>query len=260
MEEMSAWSGIDQANGEAVCAEEKTSHAVTVLSLTMGRLSSPVRRGMRRVSGDGMLGFIIYAVLFAGLFNSSTNSMQFGKMILVAIHADKFSQEANHELNRDLIRFIAVIALSVICLVQFFSPIAGRRLNNLAAVVKILFVLLLIIFGVVAIAASESQNYFTDWTEENCVFRNSNYSVFSNDASCCFNGTIDIRRDGPCGVPTENDTGPDADNILEKEISGGDPWVWAKALLLVLFNFQGWENATFVSEGLAVWRAISSEP
>lgn len=246
MEEMTAYSGMGKLNDQTTDAKEEAPHGVAILLSKTGQLLSPVRRTMRKLSGDGLLGFVVYAVIFVGVLNSSTNSMQFGKVILVAIQADQFSKDARHELNRDLVRFIAVAALSIICLVQFFSPRAGRRLNNLAAVVKILFMLLLIIFG--GLAASKARKNPTDWTKKNCVFGNGTYSVFPDDTTCCIDSDIDsVLRDTTCflGDVVDNIIRPDTDNKFAKKGTGSD--AWAKAMLLVLFSFEGWENATFVS-------------
>ncbi|KAK2599262.1 hypothetical protein N8I77_011032 [Diaporthe amygdali] len=246
MEEMSAYSGIGKMNNEITDAKEKAPHGIAVLLSKLGQVLSPVRRTMRKLSGDGLLGLIVYAVLFVGVFNSATNSMQFGKVILVAIQADQFSQDARHEINRDLARFIAVAALSIICLVQFFSPRAGRRLNNLAAVVKILFMLLLIVFG--GLAVSKAHKSSTDWTEKNCVFNNGTYSVFPSSPSCCFGRDAEsVLRDTTCFSSSviDNIIQPEADTKFAKRGTGSD--AWAKALLLVLFSFEGWENATFVA-------------
>ncbi|KAL2274877.1 hypothetical protein FJTKL_02697 [Diaporthe vaccinii] len=241
---------MGKLNDQTTDAKEEAPHGVAILLSKTGQLLSPVRRTMRKLSGDGLLGFIVYAVVYAvvfvGVFNSSTNSMQFGKVILVAIQADQFSKDARHELNRDLVRFIAVAALSIICLVQFFSPRAGRRLNNLAAVVRILFMLLLIIFG--GLAASKARKNPTDWTKKNCVFGNGTYSVFPDDTTCCLDSDIDsVLRDTTCflGDVVDNIIRPDTDNKFAKKGTGSD--AWAKAMLLVLFSFEGWENATFVA-------------
>lgn len=247
MEEMSAYSGIGKLKDEASDSKEMTPHVATFLN-KIRRYLSPIRRTMRKLSGDGLLGFTVYAVLFVGVFNSSTNSMQFGKVILVAIQADQFSNNASHELNRDLVRFIAVAALSIICLVQFFSPMAGRRLNNMAAVVKILFMLLLIVFG--GLAANKARKNPKDWTDKHCVFNNGTLSVFP-DTSCCLNSDIDsVLRNTTCFARhfIDDVIRPDTDNKFAKRGTGSD--AWAKALLLVLFSFEGWENATFVSSNL----------
>lgn len=238
MEEMSAYSGIGKRNDGTTEAKEKEPHGIAAFL-------NKIRRTIRRLSGDGLLGFIVYAAIFVGVFNSSTNSMQFGRVILVAIQAHQFSQDASHEIDRDLTRFIAVAALSIICLIQFFSPRAGRRLNNLAAVVKILFMLLLIVFG--GLAASKASQNSTGWAEKNCVFSDGNYSAFPINPSDCCNQDVDsVLKNTTCFSSSDMDNimNQGADNKFAKRGTGSD--AWAKALLLVLFSFEGWENATFV--------------
>lgn len=68
MEEISAWSGMDQANGKAVDARER---AATYPLIKVGQILLNVRRTVRRLSGDGLLGFTVYSALFLGLCNSS---------------------------------------------------------------------------------------------------------------------------------------------------------------------------------------------
>jgi amino acid transporter len=147
---------------------------------------------MKRLFGDGLLAYVVYAILFVAVFNSGTNAMQIGRMILLAIQADK----SGMDVNRDLVRFIGVFALSLLCFLQYFSPTVGRKLNVLWAFVKIIFVIALIGVGGHA-AATLSADQKTSWSA----------NMLSNDSSS---------RD------------------------------WAKALLSVLFSFEGWENATFV--------------
>lgn len=165
---MLAHSGIFKSNDETTDANEKATHRLTGCLRDVGQRLSPIRRAIRKLSDDDLLGFIVYAVVFVGVFNSSTNSMQFAKLALVAAQAEQFPKDAHHQLDRDLVRFIAIASLSIICLVQFFSPRAGRRFNDLAAVVKILFVLLLIVFG--GIVASNAKKSSSDWTDTNCIF------------------------------------------------------------------------------------------
>lgn len=249
MEEMLAYSGKSNLNDETTDTKEYEPHGRTAFLNKIGQSLAPVHRAIRKLSGDGLLGFIIYAFVFVGVFNSSTNSMQFAKLVLVAIQAKAFSDDPTYQINRDLVRFIAVAALSVICLVQFFSPRAGRRLNNLAAVVKIMFMVLLIVFG--GLAASKASKNSGDWTEKNCVFTNGTLRLFPEKIGCCIDNDINgILRNTTCfsSDDIDNFIRPDADHKFVKERTGSG--AWAKALLLVLFSFQGWENASFVSSRL----------
>lgn len=246
MEEMLAYSGKGNPNDETTDIKEHASHGLAALLKNIGQSLAPVWNAVRKLSGDGLMGFMVYAFVFVGVFNSSTNCMQFAKLVLVAVQAKNFSEEPNYQINRDLVRFIAVAVLSVICLVQFFSPRAGRRFNNLAAVVKIMFMLLLIVFG--GLAAIKATKNPGDWTEKNCFFSNGTWSVFPNESGCCFDSDIDYAlTNTTCfsGDYIDNVTRPDADHMFTKEGTGSGAWV--RALLLVLFSFQGWENATFVS-------------
>ncbi|KAH7129527.1 hypothetical protein B0J13DRAFT_588415 [Dactylonectria estremocensis] len=159
------------------------------------RLTSSARRNcishlpQKWFGGDGLLIFIISSISFVLFFNSGTNSMQFGRMVFLCITAEKTSKdedtsEGPPDVNRDLMRFIGVFVLSLICLFQYFNT----------AVAKIAMLLgLLIAAGNVATSGKGRPG---DW--------DTTYPVDSK------------------GVST------------------------AKALLVVLFSFEGWENATFL--------------
>ncbi|KNB12400.1 hypothetical protein FOXG_12005 [Fusarium oxysporum f. sp. lycopersici 4287] len=103
--------------------------------------------------------------------------------------------------NKNLMRFIGVTILSVICLAQFFSPSWGRKLNKFLAVVKICFLI-----GVIIVALTALSNNIED-IEGNDVPRAQDWLTWH-------------------GSPSKVQ--------------------FAKALLAVLFSFEGWENATFL--------------
>jgi amino acid transporter len=150
-------------------------------------------------------------VVFYAVFNSGTNSMQTGRMVLQFVDAAQNRTESfapgwardngPHDVHRDLVRFIGVFVLLVICLLQYFSPGFGRKLNKAFAVMKILFLVALI-----AVAA-------------------------------------DARK-----YPLEGADGKQLDRSADWGEEYGDrkPLLFAKAFLAVLFSFEGWENATFV--------------
>jgi len=149
---------------------------------------SPPRQGLiSRLLGDGLLAYTVYAFLFVAVFNSATNILQIGRQTLIAIHPDSPP-------NADLMRFIAVFALSIICFIQLFSSRAGRALNNFSSILKILFLIVLLGFGFDALRRHGSAGDFTDKTPVEV----SNFS-------------------------------------------------YAQALLIVLYSYEGWENATFVA-------------
>jgi amino acid transporter len=155
---------------------------------------------LHRVFGDGLLAYVVYSLLFIGIFNSGTNSMQTGRMILLCIQAGP--GQSAPDLNRDLIRFIGVVTLTILCLIQYFSAEAGRKLNRYLAVLKIIFLFILIVAG--GVKARE------------------------------------VQRDTK-GNPV------DMANEWHRSYDVKSKVNFAKGLLAVLFSFEGWENATFVS-------------
>ncbi|WZH47078.1 High-affinity methionine permease [Fusarium acuminatum] len=161
----------------------------------------------RKLMGDGLLAFIIYSIMFIVFFNSATNSMQFGRMVLLCINADQGVDNAIVDVNNDLMRYIGVTILTIICLTQFFSPSFGRRLNKFLAVVKIGFLLGLAIVGLTALSRDIKDGKGHDTTQS------SDWSKWN-------------------------------ERKVVSKVS------FAKALLIVLFSFEGWENATFVSSFL----------
>jgi amino acid transporter len=154
---------------------------------------------MRKFLGDGLLAYITYAVIFIAVFNSGTNSMQTGRMILLCVVAD---EPGNPDVHRDVVRLIGVIVLTSLCLLQFFSPKTGRGLNKVLATVKILFLVALFLVGVDATSR-------------------------------------------PMTTPENAEVGRGGDWLVWHDT--GSRLNFAKALLAVLFAFEGWENATFVS-------------
>lgn len=158
-----------------------------------------IRGVLRKFLGDGLLAYITYSIVFVANFNSGTNSMQTGRMILLCIAA---AEPGTPDVNRDAVRLIGVVVLTAICLLQFFSPAIGRALNKGFAVVKILFLIALFL-----VAAAANAHPMTT----------------------------------PDGAMV--DRAPDWATWHET----GSKLYFAKALLAVLFAFEGWENATFVS-------------
>ncbi|KAH7143767.1 amino acid permease-domain-containing protein [Dactylonectria macrodidyma] len=170
---------------------------------------SPARRAtripkwkqiMRKFLGDGLLSYISFSMSFVGLFNSGTNSMQTGRMILICIASTQ--SNVTPDVNLDVVRLIAVCTLTALCLLQYFSPESGRKLNQALAVVKIIFLLALIIVAIVASAE-----------------------------------------------PLKTPKGTVVDRAVDWNVwhKKNPRMSFAKALLAVLFSFEGWENATFVA-------------
>ena len=150
-----------------------------------------IQRRILKFFGNGLFAYIVYAIMFVALFNSGTNSLQLGHQVLI-IYNDHPTSE---DVNQDLIGFIAVTALTVVCLLNYFSTRIGRWITNIFCMVKILALLVLFCAGAKTAVAGPKLAF----------------------------PVISTRR---CeSVPFSN---------------------YAKALLLVLFSFQGWENGTFV--------------
>ncbi|KAF7556406.1 hypothetical protein G7Z17_g1479 [Cylindrodendrum hubeiense] len=163
-------------------------------------LRKRLKRWLHKFLGDGLLAYISYSFSFIGLFNSGTNSMQTGRMILICIAST--NEAVNPDVHRDVVRLIGVCTMTALCLLQYFSPAFGRKLNQGLAVVKIIFLVALCIVAIVATARPLTRP----------------------------DGTVVNRA---------------ADWHEWHKPNSWKPF--AKALLAVLFSFEGWENATFVA-------------
>lgn len=157
------------------------------ISSRFRKVISKLRQTFSLFLGDGLLAYVIYAFIFVTLFNSGTNCMQVGREVLIAIKPDSSP-------DRDLIRFIGVFPLSIICLLQYFSASVGRALNRVLAVLKVVMLFILLVAG----------------------------------------GILASQRNGPSNFTTNE--------------PGFEPIAGFQALLIVLYSFEGWENANFVSK------------
>lgn len=96
--------------------------------------------------------------------------------------------------DQRVLRLIAVVIITIVCLLHYFSARMGRDLNVILAVSKVSMLVVLCIGGAVKATKEHAHN---------------------------FNG---VKPETP-----------------------NSPSSFGAGLLLVLFAFQGWENATFVS-------------
>ncbi|KAK3369226.1 amino acid permease-domain-containing protein [Lasiosphaeria ovina] len=152
----------------------------------------------QRFFGDGLLPFITFSVLFVAIFNSGTNSMQTGRMILLGIAA---KEPGSPDVHRDVVRLLGVVILTILSLLQYSSARFGRKLNRFLVVIKLLFMFALFLTAMVAL----------------------------KDPLKNPDGTVVSRvQDWSRAYPVNSEL------------------YFAKALLAVLFSFDGWENATFV--------------
>jgi len=166
--------------------------------------ATPRRTWGRRFFGDGLLPFVTFSVLFVGIFNSGTNSMQTGRMILMCIVA---KEPGNPDVHRDVVRLFGVLVLTILSLLQYFSARFGRKLNRFLAVIKLLFLVALVLTAMVALK----------------------HQLANPDGT-----VVDRKEDWYRAYPVSSELH------------------FAKALLAVLFSFDGWENATFVSSSFCL--------
>jgi amino acid transporter len=183
---------IDEMFSEGTESRPRTN---TGESQRSNNLSAPQKKRTiyTKVFGDGLLAYTVYAVLFCALFNSSTNALQVGRETLVALRPEESSPQM------DVLRLIAVVALSILCLIQYWSSHAGRKINRWIAVIKLLFLVAVLIAGAVRTQFSPFEGH----------------------------GFVEC-------APVQH-------SAVEA----------AKAMLLVIFSFEGWENATFVAGEIA---------
>lgn len=143
-----------------------------------------------------LLSYTMYAFYLIPFSSTAQNCMVFAREVLSLTVAwpapDPETQVINPPIDSRLLGFIAVVALTIMCFLHFLSTRAGRDLNGSIAVLKVLFLLILIIAGIVKCITSNPH----EWSDTS--------------------------------------TGSGRNISL--------------AFLQILFSFQGWENATFVSQ------------
>lgn len=93
---------------------------------------------IRRHFGNGLLAYTVYAISFVVLFNSGTNSLQVGRQVLLCYEPHDGDPDQN------VMRLIAMIGLSIVCLIHYFSARAGRKANRWFCVMKITILLILL--------------------------------------------------------------------------------------------------------------------
>lgn len=102
--------------------------------------------------------------MFSGFFlvlgNSYGNSVTFAKQVILASDP---SYQSTTELDNRLIRFIAIVVLSAVCLLHYFSNKFGLFLNKLFAIFKIILLFTVFIAGVKA--ANKEGSGLEDFTE-----------------------------------------------------------------------------------------------
>lgn len=151
-----------------------------------------------------LLVYTAYAIYFVSLNNDATNAMQFANQVDISAtwNGPNYSADGQEiipnpspKVDPRFMRFLAVVILSFVCLLHYFSAWLGRGVNKILAVFKL--VSLLALLSLAARAVAENPN------------RGENFSRTTDSIPSYATST-------------------------------------AAAFLLVIFSFQGWENATFV--------------
>lgn len=144
-----------------------------------------------------LLVYTVYAFLYILLNTSATSCMVFANQVYISATDD-------NNPDQRVLRLIAVVILTVVCLLHYFSARTGRDLNVVLATSKVVMLSVLFVAG--AIKANKEHVY--DFNQVNL-----NASTSSSSAAAGF--------------------------------------------LLILYSFQGWENATFVAGEIATYRTLS---
>ena len=101
---------------------------------------------------------MIFSVFFLLVPNTDGNSIQFAKTVLLAANPAVAKTE---DLDKRLISLIAIVVLTVVCLIHYFSRNSGLVLNLSFAMYKIGLVSAVIIAGF--IASHQPENGLSDW-------------------------------------------------------------------------------------------------
>ncbi|OKL57878.1 hypothetical protein UA08_06716 [Talaromyces atroroseus] len=94
-----------------------------------------------------LLATILYSSFFLVTPNTAGNAIQFAKLILLAANADF---EDTQRLDQRLISFIAIVGLTGVCFIHYFSRNSGLFLNIFFVVFKIALLIVTIICGGIA--------------------------------------------------------------------------------------------------------------
>ncbi|KAL6718835.1 hypothetical protein ACLMJK_003069 [Lecanora helva] len=126
--------------GELLYLDEATSYdgQVQITSRTAKKRRYTIRRHL----GNGLGAFTVYGIAFTILFNSGTNSLQIGWQILICVNPHE--EEPHH----DLVRFIAIVAFTSVCILHYHSAGFVRALNKCLCGIKLTVWLVLLVMGI----------------------------------------------------------------------------------------------------------------
>jgi amino acid transporter len=102
-----------------------------------------------------LLAYTLYAFYFVLVNTSTTNSMQFAKQVYIS------ATDEDQIFDQRLLRFIAVVILSLLCLLHYFSARTGRALNVTLAASKVVMLVVLFIAGAIKAGRSNVHDFFT---------------------------------------------------------------------------------------------------
>jgi amino acid transporter len=91
--------------------------------------------------GPPLLAYTVYALYFVLTYTTTTNAMHFANQVIIAATNDKTIHDER------VLRLIAIITLSFLCLVMYFSTATGRRLIRYSAYAKIGLMLAIVVAG-----------------------------------------------------------------------------------------------------------------
>ncbi|OCK94885.1 uncharacterized protein K441DRAFT_90733 [Cenococcum geophilum 1.58] len=88
-----------------------------------------------------LLTYTCYSLYFVCLYTTATNSMQFARQVIMA------ATKSDDIPDQRVMRLIAVVIMSLICLLLYFSTATGRKLNRYLAWLKIGLMIIIFIAG-----------------------------------------------------------------------------------------------------------------
>ncbi|KAL7268527.1 hypothetical protein RUND412_008848 [Rhizina undulata] len=147
------------------------------------------------------LAICVFSVLFVLLANTSANAIAFSQYIIMAFEPD------NPIPDQRLQKFVALVCITIACLIHLFSRKMGLLLNNSLAIYKVILLVFVALTGFACLAGARTES-----------------------AKLADNGD-DYGVEG-----LENAFVGSSEN----------PYNYANAMLGVLFSYQGWENANYV--------------
>jgi amino acid transporter len=145
----------------------------------------------------------IVSIIFVLITNYAANAVMFAKLILQAFNPEIINPDYR------LVKFIALVTLTAVCLLHTFSRRLGVFINNSLAIYKMILVVIIILTGAVAMGTGKGK------------------SPAVKDLEYIPPGTHNF--DDSFGFPFK----PTMSN-------------WGNSVLGVLWAYSGWENANYV--------------